>query len=82
MKRCIKYFEPQPLYVTKDNFSQKVENEAVHRENSEKEHVRVVDHTFKTQPLLVTNKDLFIFKVVHGISMDENMSSDGHEANS
>lgn len=41
MKRSIKYFEPQPLSVTRDNFGQRLENEAVHREDAEKRHGRI-----------------------------------------
>ncbi|KAM9628825.1 xin actin-binding repeat-containing protein 2-like [Morphnus guianensis] len=41
VKRSIKYFEPQPLSVTRDNFGQRLENEAVHRVDAEKRHGRI-----------------------------------------
>ena len=74
IKRSIKYFELQPLSVTRNNFGQRLENEAVYREDTENMHVRIAHWTFETQSLPVTSKDLVEIKVVRGISVEENIS--------
>lgn len=41
MKRSRKHFEPQPLFVIRGNFGHRLESEAVHREDTERRHVRI-----------------------------------------
>ncbi|XP_074071889.1 xin actin-binding repeat-containing protein 2 isoform X1 [Macrotis lagotis] len=73
VKRSIKYFETQPLYVIKDNLGQILEIKTVHREDVEKGDVRTARWMFETQPLDMINKDVTEVKVVRGISMEENI---------
>lgn len=75
MKRSIKHFEPQPLSAARHNVGQRLENEAVHRKDTVKRHVRIAHWMFETHPLPVNNKDLVEITVVCGISVEENMSS-------
>uniref|UniRef100_A0A4X2M0V5 Xin actin binding repeat containing 2 n=1 Tax=Vombatus ursinus TaxID=29139 RepID=A0A4X2M0V5_VOMUR len=72
VKRSIKHFETQPLYVIKNNLGQILEIKTVHREDIEKGDVRTARWMFETQPLDMINKDVTEVKVVRGISMEEN----------
>ncbi|XP_072468304.1 xin actin-binding repeat-containing protein 2 isoform X1 [Notamacropus eugenii] len=73
VKRSIKYFETQPLYVIKNNLGQILEIKTVHREDIERGDVRTARWMFETQPLDRINKDVTEVKVVRGISMEENV---------
>ncbi|XP_027980582.1 xin actin-binding repeat-containing protein 2 isoform X1 [Eumetopias jubatus] len=73
VKRSIKYFETQPLYVIRDGLGQMLEIKTVHREDVEKGDVRTARWMFETQPLDTINKDITEIKVVRGISMEENV---------
>ncbi|XP_068936010.1 xin actin-binding repeat-containing protein 2 isoform X1 [Petaurus breviceps papuanus] len=73
VKRSIKHFETQPLYVIKNNLGQILEIKTVHREDIEKGDVRTARWMFETQPLDMINKDGTEVKVVRGISMEENI---------
>ncbi|XP_031816387.1 xin actin-binding repeat-containing protein 2 isoform X3 [Sarcophilus harrisii] len=73
VKRSIKYFETQPLYVIKNSLGQILEIKTVHREDIEKGDVRTARWMFETQPLDMINKDVTEVKVVRGISMEENI---------
>ncbi|XP_016289174.2 xin actin-binding repeat-containing protein 2 isoform X1 [Monodelphis domestica] len=73
VKRSIKHFETQPLYVIKDDLGQILEIKTVHREDIEKGDVRTARWMFETQPLDMINKDITEVKVVRGISMEENI---------
>ncbi|XP_036602122.1 xin actin-binding repeat-containing protein 2 isoform X1 [Trichosurus vulpecula] len=73
VKRSIKHFETQPLYVIKNNLGQILEIKTVHREDIEKGDVRTARWMFETQPLDMINKDVTEVKVVRGISMEENI---------
>ncbi|KAG8510396.1 Xin actin-binding repeat-containing protein 2, partial [Galemys pyrenaicus] len=73
VKRSIKCFETQPLYVIRDGFGQMLEIKTVHREDVEKGDVRTARWMFETQPLDTINKDITEIKVVRGISMEENI---------
>ncbi|XP_055236232.1 xin actin-binding repeat-containing protein 2 isoform X1 [Gorilla gorilla gorilla] len=73
VKRSIKCFETQPLYVIRDGSGQMLEIKTVHREDIEKGDVRTALWMFETQPLDTINKDITEIKVVRGISMEENV---------
>ncbi|KAF0870669.1 XIRP2 protein, partial [Crocuta crocuta] len=73
VKRSIKCFETQPLYVIRDGLGQMLEIKTVHREDVEKGDVRTARWMFETQPLDTINKDITEIKVVRGISMEENI---------
>ncbi|XP_004428286.1 PREDICTED: xin actin-binding repeat-containing protein 2 [Ceratotherium simum simum] len=73
VKRSIKCFETQPLYVIRDGLGQMLEIKTVHREDIEKGDVRTARWMFETQPLDTINKDITEIKVVRGISMEENV---------
>ncbi|XP_054579398.1 xin actin-binding repeat-containing protein 2 isoform X1 [Eptesicus fuscus] len=73
VKRSIKCFETQPLYVIRDGLGQMLEIKTVHREDVEKGDVRTARWMFETQPLDTINKDITEIKVVRGISMEENV---------
>uniref|UniRef100_A0A4W2EX18 Uncharacterized protein n=1 Tax=Bos indicus x Bos taurus TaxID=30522 RepID=A0A4W2EX18_BOBOX len=80
VKRSIKYFETQPLYVIRDGSGQMLEIKTVHREDVEKGDVRTARWMFETQPLDTINKDITEIKVVRGISMEENVKGGVHRA--
>ncbi|XP_006867069.1 PREDICTED: xin actin-binding repeat-containing protein 2-like [Chrysochloris asiatica] len=73
VKRSIKCFETQPLYVIRDGLGQMLEIKTVHREDIEKGNVITARWMFETQPLDTINKDITEIKVVRGISMEENV---------
>ncbi|XP_012932385.1 xin actin-binding repeat-containing protein 2 [Heterocephalus glaber] len=73
VKRSIKCFESQPLYVIRDGLGQMLEIKTVHREDIEKGDVRTARWLFETQPLDTISKDIMEIKVVRGISMEENV---------
>ncbi|XP_004646442.1 xin actin-binding repeat-containing protein 2 [Octodon degus] len=73
VKRSIKCFETQPLYVIRDGLGQMLEIKTVHREDIEKGDVRTARWLFETQPLDTINKDITEIKIVRGISMEENV---------
>nr|KAF6354137.1 xin actin binding repeat containing 2 [Pipistrellus kuhlii] len=73
VKRSIKCFETQPLYVIRDGLGQMLEIKTVRREDVEKGDVRTARWMFETQPLDTINKDITEIKVVRGISMEENV---------
>ncbi|XP_049743321.1 xin actin-binding repeat-containing protein 2 [Elephas maximus indicus] len=73
VKRSIKCFETQPLYVIRDGSGQMLEIKTVHREDVEKGDVRTARWMFETQPLDTINKDITEIKVVRGISIKENV---------
>ncbi|XP_031226351.1 xin actin-binding repeat-containing protein 2 isoform X1 [Mastomys coucha] len=73
VKRSIKCFETQPLYVIRDGSGQILEIKTVQREDIEKGDVRTARWMFETQPLDTINKDITEIKVVRGISMEENV---------
>ncbi|XP_010605206.1 xin actin-binding repeat-containing protein 2 [Fukomys damarensis] len=73
VKRSIKCFETQPLYVIRDGLGQMLEIKTVHREDVEKGDVRTARWLFETQPLDTINKDIKEIKVIRGISMEENV---------
>uniref|UniRef100_A0A8C5P2D9 Xin actin-binding repeat containing 2 n=1 Tax=Jaculus jaculus TaxID=51337 RepID=A0A8C5P2D9_JACJA len=73
VKRSIRCFETQPLYVIRDGLGQILEIKTVHREDIEKGDVRTARWMFETQPLDTINKDITEIKVVRGISMEENV---------
>ncbi|XP_007466621.1 PREDICTED: xin actin-binding repeat-containing protein 2-like isoform X1 [Lipotes vexillifer] len=73
VKRSIKCFETQPLYVIRDGSGQMLEIKTVHREDVEKGDVRRARWMFETQPLDTINKDITEIKVIRGISMEENV---------
>ncbi|XP_019512149.1 PREDICTED: xin actin-binding repeat-containing protein 2 [Hipposideros armiger] len=73
VKRSIKCFETQPLYVIRDGLGQMLEIKTVHREHVEKGDVKTARWMFETQPLDTINKDITEIKVVRGISMEENV---------
>ncbi|XP_007945375.2 xin actin-binding repeat-containing protein 2 [Orycteropus afer afer] len=72
VKRSIKCFETQPLYVIRDGSGQMLEIKTVHREDVEKGNVRTARWMFETQPLDTINKDITEIKVVRGVSVEEN----------
>ncbi|XP_075385804.1 xin actin-binding repeat-containing protein 2 [Tenrec ecaudatus] len=73
VKRNIKCFETQPLYVIRDGLGQMLEIKTVHREDIERGNVRTARWMFETQPLDTINKEVVEIKVVRGISMEENL---------
>ncbi|XP_034351353.1 xin actin-binding repeat-containing protein 2 isoform X2 [Arvicanthis niloticus] len=73
VRRSIKCFETQPLYVIRDGSGQMLEIKTVQREDIEKGDVRTARWMFETQPLDTINKDITEIKVVRGISMEENV---------
>uniref|UniRef100_G1L3A8 Xin actin binding repeat containing 2 n=2 Tax=Ailuropoda melanoleuca TaxID=9646 RepID=G1L3A8_AILME len=73
VKRSIKCFETQPLYVIRDGLGQMLEIKTVHREDVEKGDVRTARWMFETQPLDTISKDITEIKVVRGISTEENV---------
>lgn len=73
VKRSIKCFETQPLYVIRDGLGQMLEIKTVHREDIEKGDVKTARWMFETQPLDTINKDITEIKLVRGISMEENV---------
>ncbi|XP_004674635.2 PREDICTED: xin actin-binding repeat-containing protein 2 isoform X1 [Condylura cristata] len=73
VKRSIKCFETQPLYVIRDGFGQMLEIKTVHREDVVKGDVRTARWMFETQPLDTINKEITDIKVVRGISVEENI---------
>ncbi|XP_051022049.1 xin actin-binding repeat-containing protein 2 isoform X1 [Acomys russatus] len=73
VKRSIKCFETQPLYVIRDGSGQMLEIKTVQREDIEKGDVRTARWMFETQPLDTINKDITEIKVVRGISMEESI---------
>ncbi|XP_054979419.1 xin actin-binding repeat-containing protein 2 isoform X1 [Sorex araneus] len=73
VKRSIKCFETQPLYVIRDGLGQMLEIKTVHREDIERGDVRTARWMFETQPLDTINKDITEIKVVRGISIEENI---------
>ncbi|KAM4859060.1 xin actin-binding repeat-containing protein 2 isoform 1-T1 [Thomomys bottae] len=73
VKKSIKCFETQPLYVIRDVSGQILEIKTVHREDIEKGDVRTARWMFETQPLDTINKEITEIKVVRGISMEENV---------
>ncbi|KAM5279866.1 xin actin-binding repeat-containing protein 2 isoform 1-T1 [Ctenodactylus gundi] len=74
VKRSIKCFETQPLYVIRDGSGQMLEIKTVHREDIEKGDVRTARWVFETQPLDTINKDTTEIKVVRGISTEESVN--------
>ncbi|XP_059583299.1 xin actin-binding repeat-containing protein 2 [Alligator mississippiensis] len=80
VKRSIKHFETQPMYVIRDNLGQMLEIKTVHREDIEKGDVRTARWMFDTQPLDMINKDPLEIKVVCGVSMEENIKGGVHKA--
>lgn len=73
VKRSIKCFETQPLYVIRDGSGQMLEIKTVQKEDIERGDVRTARWMFETQPLDTINKDITEIKVVRGISMEENV---------
>ncbi|XP_012975303.1 xin actin-binding repeat-containing protein 2 isoform X1 [Mesocricetus auratus] len=73
VKRSIKCFETQPLYVIRDGSGQMLEIKTVEREDIVKGDVRTARWMFETQPLDTINKDITEIKIVRGISMEENV---------
>ncbi|CAO2597207.1 Xin actin-binding repeat-containing protein 2 [Lemmus lemmus] len=73
VKRSIKCFETQPLYVIRDGSGQMLEIKTVQREDTERGDVRTARWMFETQPLDTISKDITEIKVVRGISMEENV---------
>lgn len=73
VKRSIKCFETQPLYVIRDGSGQMLEIKTVQREDIERGDVRTARWMFETQPLDAISKDITEIKVVRGISMEENV---------
>ncbi|XP_038193477.1 xin actin-binding repeat-containing protein 2 isoform X1 [Arvicola amphibius] len=73
VKRSIKCFETQPLYVIRDGSGQTLEIITVQREDVERGDVRTARWMFETQPLDAISKDITEIKVVRGISMEENV---------
>ncbi|CAH6788551.1 Xirp2 [Phodopus roborovskii] len=73
VKRSIKCFETQPLYVIRDGSGQILEIKTVQREDIIKGDVRTARWMFETQPLDIINKDITEIKVVRGLSMEENV---------
>nr|KAF6451418.1 xin actin binding repeat containing 2 [Molossus molossus] len=73
VKRSIKCFETQPLYVIRDGLGQMLEIKTVHREDIEKGDVRTARWLFETQLLDTIHKDITEIKVVRGISMEEHV---------
>ncbi|XP_038607706.1 xin actin-binding repeat-containing protein 2 [Tachyglossus aculeatus] len=73
VKRSIKHFETQPLYVIRDSLGQILEIKTVHREDVERGDVRTARWMFETQPLDMINRDSAEIKVVRGISMEESV---------
>ncbi|XP_006879542.1 PREDICTED: xin actin-binding repeat-containing protein 2-like [Elephantulus edwardii] len=73
VKRSIKCFETQPLYVIRDGSGQMLEIKTVHREDVEKGNVRTARWMFETQPLDTINKEITEINVVRGIAMEENV---------
>ncbi|ELW62304.1 Xin actin-binding repeat-containing protein 2 [Tupaia chinensis] len=73
VKRSIKRFETQPLYVIRDGLGQILEIKTVQREDIEKGDVKTARWMFETQPLDTINKDITEIKIVRGISMEENV---------
>ncbi|XP_023586371.1 xin actin-binding repeat-containing protein 2 isoform X1 [Trichechus manatus latirostris] len=73
VKRSIKCFETQPLYVIRDGSGQMLEIKTLHREDIERGDVRTARWMFETQPLDTINKDITEIKVVRGISIKENV---------
>nr|XP_048725937.1 xin actin-binding repeat-containing protein 2 [Caretta caretta] len=80
VKRSIKHFETQPMYVIKDILGQILEIKTVHREDIEKGDVRTARWMFETRPLDMINKDPVEIKVVRGISMEESIKGGVHKA--
>ncbi|XP_078537751.1 xin actin-binding repeat-containing protein 2 [Lissotriton helveticus] len=73
VKRTVKLFETEPMYVLKDSSGQVLEIKTVRREDLEKGDVRTARWMFETQPLDMINHDSTEVKVVRGISMEENI---------
>uniref|UniRef100_F6V199 Xin actin binding repeat containing 2 n=2 Tax=Ornithorhynchus anatinus TaxID=9258 RepID=F6V199_ORNAN len=73
VKRSIKHFETQPLYVIRDSLGQILEIKTVHREDIERGDVRTARWMFETQPLDMINRGSAEIKVVRGISMEESV---------
>uniref|UniRef100_A0A8D0G951 Xin actin binding repeat containing 2 n=1 Tax=Sphenodon punctatus TaxID=8508 RepID=A0A8D0G951_SPHPU len=73
VKRSIKHFETQPMYVIRDNLGQILEIKTVHREDIEKGDVRTARWMFETQPLDMINKESVEIKVVRGVCMEESV---------
>ncbi|XP_060033748.1 xin actin-binding repeat-containing protein 2 isoform X1 [Erinaceus europaeus] len=73
VRRSIKCFETQPLYVIRDGLGHMLEIKTVHREDVERGDVRTARWMFETQPLDTINKEITEIKVVRGISMEENV---------
>ncbi|XP_069081367.1 xin actin-binding repeat-containing protein 2 isoform X2 [Pleurodeles waltl] len=73
VKRTVKLFETEPMYVLKDSSGQVLEIKTVRREDLEKGDVRSARWMFETQPLDMINHDSAEVKVVRGISMEENI---------
>ncbi|KAM9123082.1 xin actin-binding repeat-containing protein 2 [Pangshura tecta] len=80
VKRSIKHFETQPMYVIKDSLGQILEIKTVHREDIEKGDVRTARWMFETRPLDMINKDSVEINVVRGISMEESIRGGVHKA--
>lgn len=76
VKRSIKCFETQPLYVIRDGSGQMLEIKTVQREDIEKGDVRTARWMFETQPLDTIKQDITEIKVVRGISMEENVKGE------
>ncbi|XP_029461531.1 xin actin-binding repeat-containing protein 2 isoform X2 [Rhinatrema bivittatum] len=73
VKRTVKRFETEPLYVIRDSSGQVLEIKTVCREDIEKGDVRTARWMFETQPLDMINQNSTEVKVVRGISMEENV---------
>ncbi|XP_066432009.1 xin actin-binding repeat-containing protein 2 isoform X2 [Eleutherodactylus coqui] len=73
VKRTIKQFETEPIYVLQDSSGKVLEITTVCREDIEKGDVKTARWMFETQPLDMINQDKTQVKVVKGISMEESV---------
>uniref|UniRef100_A0A8C5WM99 Xin actin binding repeat containing 2 n=1 Tax=Leptobrachium leishanense TaxID=445787 RepID=A0A8C5WM99_9ANUR len=73
VKRTIKNFETEPMYVLKDSSGKVLEIKTVCKEDIEKGDVKTARWMFETQPLDAINQDEVQVKVVRGISMEESV---------
>ncbi|XP_072118151.1 xin actin-binding repeat-containing protein 2-like isoform X2 [Mobula birostris] len=71
VKKTLKLFETQPLYVIRDQAGHVLEIKTVKREEIERGDVMTARWLFETKPLDMINKDVSSIKVVCGISREE-----------
>ncbi|XP_072903561.1 xin actin-binding repeat-containing protein 2-like isoform X1 [Hemitrygon akajei] len=71
VKKTLKLFETQPLYVIRDQAGHVLEIKTVKREEIERGDVTTARWLFETKPLDMINKDVSSIKVVCGISREE-----------